>query len=78
MIVGSALECISRPNVLRPNVFAPKCPRAQMSAPKCRVSLFWHSLLDNQVHAMSFVVVNNVIYVNILCFFWRVFVSVLR
>ena len=38
MIVGSALERISRPNVLRPNVFAPKCPRAQMSAPKCRVS----------------------------------------
>ena len=35
MIVGSALERISRPNVLRPNVFAPKCPRAQMSAPKC-------------------------------------------
>ena len=29
MIVGSALERISRPNVLRPNV--PKCPRAQMS-----------------------------------------------
>ena len=36
MIVGSALERISHPNVLRPNVFAPKCPRAQMSAPKCR------------------------------------------
>ena len=45
MIVGIALERISRPNVLRPNVFAHKCPRAQMSAPKClapkcRVSSF--------------------------------------
>ena len=35
MIVKSALQRISRPNFLRPNVFAPKCARTQMSAPRC-------------------------------------------
>ena len=33
MIVGSALERISRPNVLRPNVLAPKCLRPNVSRP---------------------------------------------
>ena len=55
MIVGSALERISRPNVLRPNVFAPKCPRAQKSALKC----LRPNVVDREIFGQILLILNQ-------------------